>query len=591
MPTDRRLRRFEKPNLRIAIVWAALSVLFLILGYQRIVAGEFPDPDDALRLVQVRDLIAGQGWFDLHQYRIAPPDGTLMHWSRLVDIPLAALIVLLSPIFGQAAAEVIASVAVPLLTLGVVLLAIGRLAWRLFDIRVATFACLACGLLGPLVFQLQPMRIDHHGWQIASTALALWALAGRNAVLGGALAGLALAAGATISLEILPVAAAFGGVLLLRWIRDYHQRWWLVAFMQAFALGQVGLFLLTRGVTDLAQHCDALSPAHLGFFVVTALATGFIAVLPRLPALVLLGFFSAAALAAAGFFAVSSPDCLQTPFGALDPVVYDFWYRNIAEGRPLWEQDLFAALPVLFQLLVGLIATLMIRARSRDWLAGWWSDYAVLLIAMIALSIFVWRSAAFTAVIATVPLGWLIAQWLDRLRKTESLRDKLVLASGIFIVLLPSAPLRAVQSVLPRTEMPVPVRQSQCDVTTQTAKLAGLPKGVIFAPFDIGPAILLESRHAVVATSHHRAQNAMRDVILAFTAPSAEARQIVTDHGADYVVLCTDLAEPRILAAANSDGLMAQLMQGKPPEWLVPVDMDGPESFRVWRLSPVPKPE
>src|ERR1700733_1318490 len=48
------------------------------------------DTDDATRLVQVHDFLAGQGWFDLTQYRIDPPDGLLMHWSRLVDVPIAA---------------------------------------------------------------------------------------------------------------------------------------------------------------------------------------------------------------------------------------------------------------------------------------------------------------------------------------------------------------------------------------------------------------------------------------------------------------------------------------------------------------------
>ena len=33
------------------------------------------DPDSTMRLVQVRDLLAGQGWFDLVQHRLAPPDG------------------------------------------------------------------------------------------------------------------------------------------------------------------------------------------------------------------------------------------------------------------------------------------------------------------------------------------------------------------------------------------------------------------------------------------------------------------------------------------------------------------------------------
>ena len=45
---------------------------------------EPPDPDSQLRLVQVRDLLAGQGWFDGNQYRLGV-DGVAMHWSRPVS--------------------------------------------------------------------------------------------------------------------------------------------------------------------------------------------------------------------------------------------------------------------------------------------------------------------------------------------------------------------------------------------------------------------------------------------------------------------------------------------------------------------------
>ena len=77
-------------------IWLVLVGLFLLIGALDIYRLEFPDPDDALRLAQVRDLIAGQSWFDLHQYRIDPLNGgVLMHWSRIVDVPLAALILLL----------------------------------------------------------------------------------------------------------------------------------------------------------------------------------------------------------------------------------------------------------------------------------------------------------------------------------------------------------------------------------------------------------------------------------------------------------------------------------------------------------------
>jgi hypothetical protein len=45
--------------------------------------------DDAMHRVEVRDFLAGQNWFDLTQYRLNPPAGVVMHWSRLVDLPLA----------------------------------------------------------------------------------------------------------------------------------------------------------------------------------------------------------------------------------------------------------------------------------------------------------------------------------------------------------------------------------------------------------------------------------------------------------------------------------------------------------------------
>ena len=49
------------------------------------------DNDDVMRLVQIRDLMAGQGWFDHVQPRLGPEGGTLMHWSRLVDAPIVGL--------------------------------------------------------------------------------------------------------------------------------------------------------------------------------------------------------------------------------------------------------------------------------------------------------------------------------------------------------------------------------------------------------------------------------------------------------------------------------------------------------------------
>jgi hypothetical protein len=56
------------------------------------------DTDDNLRMMQVRAwLLGGQDWYDLRQYRLNPPDGLNVHWSRLVDLPIAFIYVALGP--------------------------------------------------------------------------------------------------------------------------------------------------------------------------------------------------------------------------------------------------------------------------------------------------------------------------------------------------------------------------------------------------------------------------------------------------------------------------------------------------------------
>ncbi|MFZ1742135.1 MAG: hypothetical protein WAT93_04735 [Pontixanthobacter sp.] len=586
MHTDRRNRMHERPNRRIALMWLLVSVIFIAAGWQRLLQGQFPDPDDAMRLVQVRDLIGGQGWFDLHQYRLSPPEGVLMHWSRLVDMPIALIIVLLTPLLGSVAAETAALVLVPLLTLGAILWVIGRLAWRLFDIDVAGFACLCIGLLAPVVFQLQPMRVDHHGWQIFTVVLALWGISIRAPIKGGAVAGLAMAIGLSISIELLPMVAAFGGVLALRWLRSHDARWWLVGYMQGLALALCGLFLLTRGFADLAQHCDAVSPAHLGFFIIAAMGTGAIAAVPRVPPVALFGSFAMAGLAALAFFGLSSPACLATPFAQLDPAVRDFWYLNISEGRPLWEQDLWTAVPSFIQLLVALAVTLVLYNNSRDWLRNWWAEYALLLLASIVLSLFVWRSAAFAGALSALPLAWMVTRLLGAVRRASGAGAKIAGTAAIALILLPSAPLTFYRSIQPKADAQTgtAVAESRCVIREQAAKLAVLPRRTILAPLDVGPSILLKSQHSVLATGHHRAEASMHDVITAFISPADDARAIIRRRSVDYVAMCTDLVEPKLYADANPAGLAALLIAGKPPSWLVPVKIDGPAEFRVWRV-------
>ncbi len=584
MHVDRRLRERDFPAKKLVLAWLAVCAILVLTSAGRLAAGRLPDPDDALRLAQVRDLLDGQNWFDITQYRIDAPSGTVMHWSRLVDLPLYLVIATLEPLFGQASAERAALVLMPLLTLGVTAAAVGRHAWRVLGARVGVFSVLACGFLPSLLFQFQPLRIDHHGWQIASVAIALWAIGRRTSQTSGWIAGFAMAFGLSVSLEILPIAALFAAVLFARWLFDPKERSWLISYMQALSSGLLGFYLGTRGVA-LTEYCDAISPAHIAFFAVAAAGVWGVGRLSRITGIGLVILLALVGNLALGSFALLSPDCFTTPFAALDPVVDRYWYRLVLEGQPLWMQPASTYLPALIQMGAAIGATLALRLRSRDWMRNWWSEHLFLLLGTLALGLIVARSLAFTAIIAAIPLGWLAATLLDRLRERGKSLQSLAIV-GILVVLL--APMTLVLAA--RSLMPSPVAEGQsvadakCDIYENAPLLTQLKRGTIFSPLDMGPAILLGTDHNVVATGHHRAADAMEDVIRAFTSQEAEALELFAARNVDYVALCTDMTEVAMYAAISPDGLAAQLRSTGTAGSLERIDLGGPSQFAVYRV-------
>ena len=119
-----------------ALLWLIGGFVLLVMGSKApgLFAGVFPDTDDLLRLQQVRDLIAGQAWYNVDQGRLLTPEGGALHWSRIPDIFLFTLISLFTPLFGVETAEYIAALIWPLLLLALLL---GGLVWILRQYRVS----------------------------------------------------------------------------------------------------------------------------------------------------------------------------------------------------------------------------------------------------------------------------------------------------------------------------------------------------------------------------------------------------------------------------------------------------------------------
>lgn len=587
-------RLARRPGIGIVLVWLAVSAM-LALTSPHLAAGRFPDTDDVMRLVQVRDLLAGQGWFDLNQHRMNPPQGTLMHWSRLVDVPIAALVWLLAHVLPMADAEFAAAFAVPLLLLLVTMLAVGRLAFERLGLASALLACASFALVPLLPAQFQPFRIDHHGWQILTVAIAMWAVFRDSPARGAMIAGLAMAAGLMISLETVFMAAGFAALLTWRWITDDAAQVWLVRYLQALAGSLAALFLATRGLADLAPHCDTIAPAHLGLFgIVAAGATLLGAAAPR-SRLAILGGVGLSGLVGIALLGWAAPACLAPPFAGLDPLVRELWYLHVTEGLPLWHRPLAEALPALIQTLAALAAALWNAVRGAPDTRGWWREFALLLAIAILGGLLTYRSIAFAALLATIPLGWLVALVIGLWRTGAGPPARIGAAVGLYLLLLPPPLVSALAPLIARggageggaAQLTASVANSACEMHRNARLLARLPVGRVFAPLDLGPQLLLDTPHAVVASSHHRAAAGMRDVVAGFTGEADAARALISANAADYVVICADIGELVVYRQAGGPrSLAARLSAGEAPDWLEPVALGGPSALRAWRVRP-----
>lgn len=579
---------------RASLAFVLVAVLLIATGFPFIRDQLFPGPDDALRLVQVRDLLAGQSWFDLTQHRVdAPGGGVPMHWSRLVDIPLLLVIAALTPLFGSGVAESIALVVVPLLTLYCALLLAARIAWRLFGIELVTLTCLAMALSVPVLSQLRPMRIDHHGWQIVLALAALNGLLARKPKVGGFVTGLALAAWLAISVEGLPMAIAFMAVFAVRWLCNRRDAEGFAVAMVTLALGSLALFVTTRGWSELAAHCDAISPWHIGVFCWGALGALVLQRLEPMPRVTLMAGFGVLAAGGAAMLFWAAPQCAAGGFAATDPLVAEVWLANVAEGQPLWTRSWSDIVGVALPGLLGLFAASRLASRHTAWLGRFWFEYAALLACALAVALFVSRAGAVAGALAAPPLAWQIDQWLRAARNSRrEKRGSPALAVVAATVLVPVGVGLLVNGYRAEAGSPPPAqtlqlqRVSDCRIASAGETLSQLPRGEIFAPLDAGPSLLLASPHGVVATGHHRADRTIRMTIEVLAGSPEHARAQLSERGTFYVAHCPGLAETAMLAAQQPDSFAASLESGNAPDWLEPVDMPGETGLKVWTIKP-----
>jgi hypothetical protein len=572
----------------LLLFWLLVSALLVYTRWNAIIGFGLGDTDDNMRIMQVRALLAGQDWYDLRQYRLDPPFGADIHWSRLVDLPIAGLKLLLTPLLGGPSAEKAAVAVAPLLPMGVVMTAIAITVRRLvaptaFALGIAVLFCAPSARS-----MFAPLRIDHHGWQLAMLGLALVALTDPKRARGGALLGLATALSFAIGLEMLLYLALAGGLTVLMWLRDAGQARRLATYGASLAGAGSLAFLVFASYANRAPVCDAFSPVWLSATV----AAGALAVLlaflsPRSwPARLLAAAAGALLLAAA--FAWAWPHCLGRLEG-VSPEAEALWLRNVREAMPIYRHAFQTAVVVTSLPVIGLVGYAAMLWRTRRDEAQFLRWACVAAPALLGACLLLWQSRAgpaaqLLAVPGATALGWLIIPYV----RASRLMPVRVLGTVAAFLLISGIAAQQAARLLPEKKNErmgaINRANSRCPSLAALRPIAQQPKGYVLTFVDLSPRLITVTHHDAVSGPYHRNDEDIVDVSRAFRGTAENARATVMRRGVDYVLICPGLSESTIYASQAKDGFYMQLNRGQVPDWLAPVPLPKGSPFKMWRV-------
>ncbi len=364
-------------------VWLYALICCLTVSVSGPLNGYLIGYDDHVRMVQVLNWLNGAGWYDRLITRVNEPDGFTTIWSRLVDMPIAAVVWLAQLVTDQAHAALVASIIVPFAELGILFGAACYFARPLVGKKNAWLIILFVSFTTVLNYKdfsiagFHAGEASHHPYYII-LCLFLYGAIGR-AVLGkntsvviGMVAALLLAVGIE-ALPLIAIAVLCAG--FVAWYFELPQ--FIYRVSRGIGIGAVGSLLLLPLHQPPAHWLDIsfVEPSVLGaIFVGCAALFLFVEyqVLCRvrekphqLALLCLTGFVIG------GVMLFCFPQIINGPAVGLSPQERMMVFREHAEAQPLWRvahgvfDFVCLSMPLVIAVAGGIWACRMPGARRR----------------------------------------------------------------------------------------------------------------------------------------------------------------------------------------------------------------------------------
>jgi hypothetical protein len=519
-----------------------------------------------------------------------PPFGANIHWSRLVDLPIAGLILTLRPFLGGAGAERWAVAVAPLLPYLLLLFALTLTARRLIHPLAYPLALLAIFFAGSTNGMFMPERIDHHGWQLALLAMSVAGIADPKRTRGGLVLGLTSALSLAIGLEMIIYLALAGAAMVLFWVADAKEAERLRAYALSMTAGVALAFLIFASNDNRGLVCDALSPVYLSDALLGgALMYGLAWLSPgdwrRRLALALV-----AGAAIAGFHASVWPQCLEKP-EHISPEAQRLWMNYVKEARPVYRHgwrtaSLVVALPITG--VIGWVLLAWLRRRDPDLLRRVIGAAAPCFAASLLL---LWQTrtgpaAQMLSAVGAAAIAWSLWPLFWR-SKHFAVR---VAGAAAAVVVGAGAIVPFVLDFVPE-DKPTAYESAIGRANSRCASLWGLhavalqPKGLVFTFVDLGPRLIVLTHHDAITGPYHRNFQQIVDVMKAWRGSEEQAHEIISGkYHSDYVLSCPKSSTTTIFMSEVPKGFYGQLERGQVPKWLEPVQLPKDSPFKMWRV-------
>jgi len=546
--------------------------------------GSYNDTDDAMRMVQVRDWLAGQAWYDMRAMRLDPPAGSLMHWSRVVDLPIGGLIRLFGLFAEPQSAERLTRIVLPLILQGLLLWAAGlcgRLLAGAFGAVIAVFLTIASGMS---LWQFVPGRIDHHAPQILLLVLltfaCLCALDPQRPRMA-ALAGLCAALSLSIAVENLPFILVLMVIFPMAYAAQGAPMRAALGWMGAGWTASLLLLYPLFQAPDLwfISACDAISAVHMRAGLAGGLVMVLLAAFDRWRNPGLRGRLLATTLAglAAALPMWLDRQCYLDPFSGIDPLVRKLWLANVREALSLpalVADDPRGLGTWVMAWTLGALAIAAAACLERG--LARIRYMALLALTLVGCATAVYMSRAVSSVLPLALLGgvWAVTGMQQLCGKRQ------MLAAAVLIPSLAPFTMVAWAAAIPLADRPdekaFEKKLSSCSGSAAFAPLQALPKGVFLTLPDLTPFLLLYTNHSAIAAPYHRNNHGNRLMYEIFLASPETAREMMKAAGLRYLALCEWPDTAAHLIRMEPQSLAAALARETPPAWLRPIEADTP---------------